>query len=73
MKKILIKYTFEFMVIVMGITVSFWLNNWNESLKETTIEKDLVNLLISDVENFLLDFDAFIRLPKNEIMTILKE
>jgi hypothetical protein len=25
------------------------------------------------LENFLLDFDAFIRLPKNEIMTILKE
>ena len=73
MKKYFIKYTFEFLVIVMGITVSFWLNNWNESLKETTIEKDLVNLLISDLENFLLDFDAFIRLPKNEIMTILKE
>ena len=51
MKKYFIKYTFEFLVIVMGITVSFWLNNWNESIKETTIEKDLVNLLISDLEN----------------------
>jgi len=51
MKKYFIKYTFEFLVIVMGITVSFWLNNWSESVKENNIEKDLVNLLILDIEN----------------------
>ena len=51
MKKYIIKYTFEFLVIVMGISVSFWLNNWNESVKENNIEKDLVNLLIIDIEN----------------------
>ena len=51
MKKYFIKYTFEFLVIVMGITVSFWLNNWSESVKENNIEKDLVNLLIIDIEN----------------------
>ena len=51
MKKYIIKYTFEFLVIVMGISVSFWLNNWSESVKENNIEKDLVNLLIVDIEN----------------------
>jgi len=51
MNKYLLKYTFEFLVIVMGISVSFWLNNWNESVKENNIEKDLVNLLIIDIEN----------------------
>ena len=51
MKKYIIKYTFEFLVIVMGISVSFWLNNWNESVKENNIQKDLVNLLIIDIEN----------------------
>ena len=51
MKKYLLKYTFEFLVIVMGISVSFWLNNWSESVKENNIEKDLVNLLIVDIEN----------------------
>ena len=35
----------------MGISVSFWLNNWSESVKENNIEKDLVNLLIIDIEN----------------------
>ena len=51
MKKYLLKYTFEFLVIVLGISVSFWLNNWSESVKENNIEKDLVNLLIIDIEN----------------------
>ena len=51
MKKYLLKYTFEFLVIVMGISVSFWLNNWSESVKENNIEKDLVNLLIIYIEN----------------------
>jgi len=35
----------------MGISVSFWLNNWSESIKENNIEKDLVNILIRDIEN----------------------
>jgi hypothetical protein len=35
----------------MGISVSFWLNNWSESVKENNIEKDLVNILIRDIEN----------------------
>ena len=51
MNKYLLKYTFEFLVIVLGISVSFWLNNWSESVKENNIEKDLVNLLIIDIEN----------------------
>ena len=51
MKKYLLKYTFEFLVIVLGISVSFWLNNWSESVKENIIEKDLINLLILDLEN----------------------
>jgi len=51
MKKYLLKYSLEFLVIVMGISVSFWLNNWSESIKENNIEKDLVNILIRDIEN----------------------
>jgi hypothetical protein len=39
MKKYLLKYTFEFLVIVMGISVSFWLNNWSESAKEIILKR----------------------------------
>ena len=35
----------------MGISVSFWLNNWSESVKENNIEKDLIKILIIDIEN----------------------
>jgi len=37
--------------IVLSIPVSFWLNYWSESVKENSIEKDLINLLILDLEN----------------------
>ena len=54
MKKYLLKYTFEFLVIVLGISVSFWLNNWSESVKENNIENiDFVKIDIEGFENEL--------------------
>ena len=31
LKKQIIRYSFEFLVIVMGISVSFWINEWDET------------------------------------------
>jgi len=46
-KKYLLKYSLEFLVIVMGISVSFWLSNYQESLdnaeKEIQVYNDLFN------------------------------
>ena len=46
-KKYLLKYSLEFLVIVMGISVSFWLSNYQESVdnaeKEIQVYNDLFN------------------------------
>lgn len=45
MKKYLLKYFLEFLVIVMGISVSFWLNNWTENrLLNKQKKENLINL-----------------------------
>ena len=52
MKKYLIKYSLEFLVIVMGISVSFWLNNWTENNK---YKKARNEFLISLKQELILD------------------
>ena len=44
-KKYLLKYFLEFLVIVIGISVSFWLNNWAENrLLNKQKKENLINL-----------------------------
>ncbi len=68
MKKYFIKYTFEFLVIVMGISVSFWLNNYKSSLensaKEIEVYQDLLigivsldNVIENRTSRFKFDLD----------------
>ena len=70
MKKYLIKYSLEFLVIVMGISVSFWLSNYQESIdnaeKEIQVCNDLFNSVSSlydEIEDrtlaFKFDLDIF--------------
>jgi hypothetical protein len=65
-KKYLLKYFLEFLVIVMGISVSFWLSNYQESVddaeKEIKVYNDLFNgisSLDSTIKNrtFAFKFD----------------
>ena len=52
MKKYIIKYAFEFLVIVMGISFSFWINEWNNLRNIKKLEKAyLTNINLEFKEN----------------------
>jgi len=51
MKKYLIKYSLEFLVIVMGISVSFWLSNYQESVDNAEKEIQVCNDLFNSVSS----------------------
>lgn len=40
----------EIVLVVIGILIALQINNWNEIRKEKALEKELINLLISDLE-----------------------
>jgi hypothetical protein len=61
MKKYLIKYSLEFLVIVMGISVSFWVNEWNnDRLNFTSHERDIKSL-ISDLKNDSIKYELVLK------------
>ena len=51
MKKYLLKYSLEFLVIVMGISVSFWLSNYQESVDNAEKEIQVCNDLFNSVSS----------------------
>tara|TARA_B100000780_G_C21090947_1_gene439667 strand:+ start:66 stop:803 length:738 start_codon:yes stop_codon:yes gene_type:complete len=55
MKKKLIKYSLEFLVIFLGISLSFIINNWNENKKRKIIEIKHLKELKSDIVETLKD------------------
>ena len=40
----------EIVLVVIGILIALQINNWNEQRKEKSLEKELINLLITDLE-----------------------
>ena len=69
-KKYLIKYTIEFFVIVLGITISFWINEWNrDRINFSSHKTDLIGL-INDLKNDSIKFKPIlIELNKGAIAT----
>lgn len=43
-------YFLEFLVVFLGVTISFWLNEWNERRKTTELHKEDVVSLLEDLE-----------------------
>ena len=57
MKKYLLKYTLEFLVIFLGISLSFFINNCNESNKNEELEIKYLKSLKEEYESNLMLFD----------------
>lgn len=43
-------YFLEFLVVFLGVTISFWLNEWNEDRKTAELHKEDVVSLLEDLE-----------------------
>ena len=50
MKKIFVKYLIEFIVIVVGISVSFWFDKYQTSLDNIEIEKQIIQELLTEMD-----------------------
>ena len=75
MKKHLLKYSLEFFVIVLGISVSFWLNNWTENrLLNNQKKENLINLksAIQKDSDLLETIESFNDFRLNSLSQVLK-
>ena len=51
MRNILARGGIEFIAVVLGITISFWLDNQKEEWNNRKIEINLLESIISDIES----------------------
>ena len=63
MKKFAIKYSLEFVVIVLGITISYWINDIQIQNQESDKEKVILNSILSDIEQI----EAYINARKRTL------
>ena len=78
MKKIFLKYLIEFIVIVVGISVSFWFDKYqisldniekeNQVIKELSTEMDLIESTVESREKaFRYDYENLKRIINNKV------
>lgn len=67
MKKYLTRYLLEFAVIVAGITISFWINEWDSRKDDSVRQLHYVTGLISDLEKQLVLFENHMKFSDNTI------
>ena len=56
-KKYLIKYSFEFIVIVIGISFSFWIDEWNKNKTNKVQHVEDLKAVLNDLKNDSIMFD----------------
>ena len=66
-KKYFFKYILEFFVIVTGISLSFWINEWNNKRKNSDKELFFLNGLKNDLEIQIKSFNDYDDFSNNTI------
>ena len=61
-KKHIIKYSFEFIVIVIGISFSFWIDEWSKNNTNRIQHIEDLKAVLNDLKN---DFPKLYELKKN--------
>ena len=71
MKKYLFKYSLEFLVIVMGISVSFWLNNVKDETYKLEKEKEILTSLHLNLTEVKTSLDSRLEMliEENNLMS----
>ena len=75
MKKHLLKYSLEFLVIVMGISVSFWLNNFKDETYKLEKEKEILTSLHLNLTEVKTSLDSRLEMliEENNLMDYLSK
>ena len=50
MKKTIVKYLFEFIVIVIGVSISFYAENYNDSLNKIQLKNQSLNRILKNLK-----------------------
>ncbi len=75
-KKYIIKYSFEFIVIVIGISFSFWIDEWNKNKTNRIQHIEDLRAVLNDLKNDSIMFDNVqnqIDKGKNKINILLND
>jgi len=75
-KKYIIKYSFEFVVIVIGISFSFWIDEWNMSRTNKVQHLEDLKAVLNDLENDSIMFSNIqnqLNAGKTKINILLKD
>ena len=75
-KKYLIKYSFEFVVIVIGISFSFWIDEWNKEKTNKILHIEDLRAVLNDLKNDSIMFNNVqkqLDYGKNKINSLLND
>ncbi len=57
-------------VVILGITIAFWVNSWGESRKMGKLENQYLEGIIKDIEGDIVELEAIIKYNEDQISSL---